>query len=312
MLAWEHMKILCASPAPCITITLPAFHQGAQALPYAVQLKQALRAVQQDVFKQTFLDEAKSLIEPLRELAGDSEMNHSGRDTVIFRSPGLLLRFQLPGPVQFRSVAGRYFHVAPLLDQLAVDREFHILELNQKHIRLLHYLDGVCTEAPLPAAVPESLEQAGAFDAPDHTLRNRSAAGASNGSMSAVPFGTGSEREKSSRRLHDFFRLVDTGLAGFLKGQPLLLSGARHELAIYHRAATYAGLLENDIEKDLHISSLDEVAALAHRRAQDHSRRQGQKQLEQLRELAGSGRTATGIRPVLKAAEEGRVAHLIL
>jgi hypothetical protein len=34
--------------------------------------------------------------------------------------------------------------------------------------------------------------------------------------------------------------------------------------------------------------------------------------LQQLRELAGSGRTAAGIRPVLKAAEEGRVAQLIL
>jgi len=35
-------------------------------------------------------------------------------------------------------------------------------------------------------------------------------------------------------------------------------------------------------------------------------------ELQQLRELAGSGRISTGVRPVLKAASEGRVAKLIL
>ena len=312
MLSWEHLKLLCASPAPCITITLPAFHQGALALPYAVQLKQALRAIRQEVFKQTFLDEAERLMEPLRNLPGHPEMNQSGRDVAIFRSPSLLLQFHLPGPVLFRSVVGRYFHVAPLLHQLCTGLEFYILELHQKRIRLLRYREGACVEAPLPAGLPQSVEQAGAFDVPDHTLRNRSTAGTSNGSMSGVSFGTGSEREKSNRRLQDFFRLLDAGLAEFLKGQPLLLSGARYEVAMYRRAATYAGLLEGDLEKDVHTLTSDEVASLADQSARNHARRKAEKQLQQLRELGGSGRTATGIRSVLKAAEEGRVAQLIL
>ena len=124
MFAWAHLKLLCASPGPCITITLPAFHQGAQALPYAVQLKQALRAVQQDLLKQTPSNEAELLMEPLRNLSGLPELHQSGRDMVIFRSPGLLLRFHLPGPVHFRSVVGRYFHLAPFLHDLCADREF--------------------------------------------------------------------------------------------------------------------------------------------------------------------------------------------
>jgi hypothetical protein len=312
MLAWEHLKLLCSSAPPCITITLPAFHQGAQALPYATQLKQALREVQQDLFKQRFLDEAERLMEPLRRLSGQPEMRLSGRDIAMFQSPRLSLQFHLPGPVQFRAVVGRYFHVVPLLPQLCVDREFHILELNQKHIRLLHYLDGVCKEVSLPRTVPQSVEQAGAFDAPDHTLRNRSFSGTSNGSMSGVSFGTGSEREKSSIRLHDFFRSVDQSLAGFLRGQPLLLSGARHEVAIYRRAATNPGLMESELEKDLHTLSLDEVASLAQRSAHDHARRKAGKLLLQIRELAGSHRVAAGVRPVLQAAEEGRVAQLIV
>jgi hypothetical protein len=311
-LVWNDLQPLCASPSPCITIALPAYHQGAQTLPYATQLKQALRTVQQELFKQTFLDDAERLIEPLRKLIATPEMNRSGRDMVIFRSPSLLLRFDLPAPIQFRSVVGRYFHVAPFLHQLSADREFYILELNQKHIRLLRYLDGACADVPLPSSLPDSVEQDGAFDAPDHTLRNRSSAGSSNGSMSAVSFGTGSEREKSSERLHHFFKSVDDGLAVFLKGKPLLLSGARHEVAIYRRAATNAGLLDSDLEKDLHSLAPDEVARLALNSLQHHLRREAHHQLQQLRELAGSGRSSTGVRPVLKAASEGRVAKLIL
>jgi hypothetical protein len=312
MLAWKDLKSLCASPSPCITITLPAFHQGAQTLPYATQMKHALRTVQQELFKQTFLDEAERLIEPLHKLIAAPEMHQSGRDMVIFRSPAVLLRFDLPAPVKFRSVVGRYFHVAPFLHQLSADREFYILELNQKHLRLLHCLDGACADVPLPSSLPESVEQDGAFDAPDHMLRNRSSAGTSNGSMSGVSFGTGSEREKSSERLHHFFKSVDDGLAVFLKGRPLLLSGARHEVAIYRRAATYAGLLESELEKDLHSLALDDVARLAQESLQHQSRREAHHHLQQLRELAGSARISTGVRPVLKAASEGRVAELIL
>ncbi len=311
-LTWKDLKSLCASPSPCVTITLPAYHQGAQTLPYATQLKQALRTVQQELFKQTFFDDAERLIEPLRRWIGTPELNQSGRDMVIFRSPSLLLRFHLPAPVQFRSVVGRYVHVAPFLHQLSADREFYILELNQKHIRLLHFLDGACADVPLPSSLPESVEQDGAFDAPDHSLRNRSSAGTSNGSMSGVSFGTGSEREKSSERLHHFFKSVDDGLSAFLKGQPLLLSGTKQEVAIYRRAASYAVLLESDLEKDLHNLAPDEVARLAQKSLQHQSRRKVDHELQKLRELAGSGRISTGVRPVLKAASEGRVAKLIL
>jgi len=104
-------------------------------------------------------------------------------------------------------------------------REFYILGLNEKHLRLLHYIDGECEEAQLPDAVPKSAEAAGAFDVPDHTLRDRSGAGQLSGSQSAVVFGTGPEREKAHERLYECLRLVDRGLSKAIGGQPLLLSG---------------------------------------------------------------------------------------
>ena len=265
MLRWNDLKPLCESPGPCITITLPTFHHGARALPYATQLKASARTAHEELLlKQTPLEELEALMDPIVELQEDPEMSVGGRGMVIFRSPTVFRRFYLLGPVGARTVVGRYFHLVPFLDPLRTDREFYILGLNQKHIRLLHYLDGDCEEVPLPAAVPKNVEEAGAFDSPDHMLRNRSAAGKSSGSMSGVVFGTGSEREKGNERLHHFFSLVDKGLSDTLKGKPLMLSGARYEVASYRRSAAYPALSAGDLEGDLHTLSVQEIAHLAY------------------------------------------------
>jgi hypothetical protein len=312
MIYWKDLKPLFASPSPCITITLPAFHHGAQSLPFATRLKAAVRAAQEELLQQISHEKTEGLMAPIRELMDDPEMLTGGRDMVIFRSPQLFSRFWLPGPVCVRTVVARYFHILPFLHQLCAAREFYILGLNQKNLRLLHYADGTCKEALLPVGLPSSVEEAGSFDIPDHTLRNHSPAGKSNGTMSGVSFGTGAEQEKSHERLHYFFRRVDQGLWPFLKGQPLLLSGASYEIATYRRAATKTHLLEGAIERDLHTLSIQEIARLACESARTQYRRKAEKELQQVRDTASLERTSTEVRRIVKAAQEGRVAKLIL
>jgi hypothetical protein len=62
-LYWKDLKPLCVSPGPCITITLPAFHHGAQAVPYSTHLKAAMQIAQQLLRKQD-LPEDGPLPEP--------------------------------------------------------------------------------------------------------------------------------------------------------------------------------------------------------------------------------------------------------
>lgn len=312
MLYWRDLKALCASEGPCITITLPAFHHGAQALPYSTHLKAAMQIAKQLLRKQGFPEDEEELLAPIRGLVENPAMSAGGRDKMIFRSPGVFRRFDLPGPAPLRTVVGRYCYVLPFLNQLCADREFYILGLNEKHLHLLHYADGECERVQLPDAVPQSAEAAGAFDAPDHTLRDQSAAGQFSGSQSAVVFGTGSEREKAHERLHEFFRLVDHGLSKALGGQPLLLSGVGYEVASYRRAAVYPSLMAGFLEGDLHTLTLQEIASLAHKLASIQAQRKAEKQLHQLREMPRTERASSDIHVVLKAAEEGRVAKLIL
>jgi hypothetical protein len=281
-------------------------------LAYSTNLKIAVRLVEQVLLKQNVPGDGEELVSPIRNLAKDLETSLGGPARVIFRSPGEFRQFSLPAPVPPHTEVGPYFYLLRFLNQLCVDRDFYILGVNEKHLRLLRYSDGECQEVPLPYGLPSNAEVAGAFEPPDHTLRDRSAAGQSSGKQSAVVFGTSSEREKAHERLQEFFRLVDQGLSKALGGQPLLVSGVDYEVAMYRRASTYPFLMEGSLEGDLHDLRIQEIAHLASEHSRMQARRQSEKQLHLLRETAGTERTSFDIHRVLKAAEEGRVAKLIL
>jgi hypothetical protein len=115
----------------------------------------------------------------LRELVASNEMNAGGGSMVIFRSPGKFHRFHFRGEVNDRVVVGPHFLVTPLLPQLSGERECYILDASRKDIHLLRYSSGRCKEVAIPSSVPKDVRAAGAFDAPDHDLEGRSAAGKS-------------------------------------------------------------------------------------------------------------------------------------
>jgi hypothetical protein len=311
MLYWSDLRLLCDSGGPCITITLPVYHPGAREFPFSTNLKSAVRVDEQVLIKKDVPD-AEILMAPLRALAKELELPTCGRARVIFDSPDVFRQFYLPGPVALRTVVGKYFHVLSFLDQLCVDRQFYILGLNEEHLRLLHYSDGECEEMPLPAELPKNAQVAGEFTAPDHMLRDASPAGQSGEMRSAVVFSTSTEREKAHVRLHEFFRLVDRGLSKVLGKEPLLLSGVGYEVAIYRQEAAYPYLMKGCLEGDLHDLSIRQIARRASEYTRSYAGRQAEHQLRLMEEMSRTERTPFDIHRIVKAAEEGRVAKLIL
>ena len=311
VLGMKELMPLCASPGPCITITLSAFRPGVQS-PYRARLKAAVRLAGQELAKQSVFGQIDELLAPIDELANNPEMEVGGQDMVIFRSPGVFERFHMPGAVTERVVVARHFHITPFLKQLLPQREFYILAVSRKHLRLLRFLDSECKEVAVPVGIPHNVEEAGGFDPPDHMLRNRSSAGSSAGAMPAVSFGTGSEREKTHERIEQFFRLVDRGLGELLHGLPLLLAGVDYEVALYRRAAKYPHIMNDRLAGDPQILTLQDIARLAAEIAEAEAQHLADAALERHREKAGAARTSTEPWQILPAASEGRVAELIL
>ena len=312
MLHWSDLKSLCAAAGPCITISLPAYHHGSRALPYSANLKTAVRLAKEALHKQNLSEEAKALLPPLCTMAEQLEKGTAHRSLVIFDSPGIFGHSYLAAPVPFLTVVGPYFHILPVLDQICVCRDFFILGLSEKHLRLLHYSDGQCEELPIPAGLPKNVQDAGKFDPPDHTLRDASPAGRAPGSRSAVVFGTGSEREKSRERLHEFFRIIDNGLSKFLGRAPLLLSGVDYEVDAYRAESRYAYLMEGALDRDLHDLPAGDIACRASELARIQAGIQAERQLRLLEEMSRTERTSFDLDRIVEAAGEGRVEKLIM
>ncbi len=311
VLNMKDLRRLCAAPGPCITITLSAYHPGVQPS-YGDRLKGAIRLAEQELAKLKDFKQINELLVPLHALVDEPDMKAGGPAMVIFRSPVVFERFYLPATVSPHVVVAPHFHVTPLLKQLSGEREFYILAVSRKHLRLLRYVNAECHEIPVPATIPHNVEEAGAFDQPDHSRRNRSSVGKSTGTMSAVPFGTGSEREKTHERIQHFFSMVDRGLGETLQDLPLLLAGVDYEVALYKRAAKYPGIMGDRLPGDPQTLTLQEIAGLAGGIADASAQLSAETALERLREKVGSGQTATDVSQILPAASEGRVAELVL
>jgi hypothetical protein len=153
------------------------------------------------------------------------------------------------------------------------------------------------------------------LEPPDHDLENRSAVGASTGTMHSVRFGTGSEREKQHAHLADYYRLVDRGLNRLFReaDSPLILAGVEEETAIYQAVSAYSGLVKRTIAGSQNISReqsdpLKQAYSILHASGAQRQRAA----MTAAMERAAPARFSTDPETILRAAFEGRVGELYI
>lgn len=301
------LKLLAARSGPCITIQVPGFHPGARDGARRTLLHDLVSSASAQIGAAKVAGAAE-LLAPLEHIAREEAIEAGGSAFAIFRSPQFIARYATPAGLAGQAVVASHFRLTPFLAAALAPTTFFILGLSKKYLRLFEYKQGECRELPLPDGVPSSLEEAGAFDAPDHDLQNRSAAGSSSGTMGGVHFGTLSDREAKGEYLHHYFLLIDRGLK--LGAAPLLLAGVHEEVAAYRRYAKHGRILDSEIVGTVEFLTLSEIAERASGAAvADHTER-GQAVLAAYREMTDRRRTLGDVREVLRAAILGRVHQL--
>jgi hypothetical protein len=308
MLTRDALKPLADVQGPCLTLFQPlrmddaAFHSAIQ------EAERLLLGSGLDT------DSCKEMLRPLRKLALNLPWKGRPGSLVIFRAPGVTVTEFRPDVLAPTVHVSKEFLVLPLLPGLLTQREFWLLALSIKHVRLFRgSVEGI-VETPLPAGVATSLAEDEAFDQPDHSLRGRSVAGPSTGSMKGVQFGTSSERELQPDYLHDYFRAIDRGIQPLMARDrhPLILAAVTRELAIYRRVNTYIPTLAAAIHgspdslgtKALHAGALDLMAAES-TAGFDETRRR-------IEDAAGHHLLATDLAEIEDAAAAGRIEELIV
>ncbi|GEM_PF-1048227 len=313
------LRQLAGQPGPCVTLMIPDRRPGSADGTRHVIARELLRSATEQLQAHKWNARPSDLIAPLGEFAG--MMNGGGGDGLaVFCAPDFFHMALVPGQQTCAAIVANHFRLAPFVSAVNAPRDFFILGLNRRRMRLLHYSNGRCEPAPWPAAVPDSEDEFKNFDKPDHELRNRSASGSSTGAMSAVVFGNTSAHEDRREFEHHYYLAVDRALCDVLKAAgshtansqpaPLLLAGLREEAAEYRRAARHCHLLETFIEGHPEQMTPNDFAPRAAQAALAHYHLQGEAVMEKYRDMPDRARTLEGVREVWKAAEAGRVHQL--
>jgi hypothetical protein len=296
---------------------LPPYHRGEPAGSPAALLKSNLQELLHQLNERGVSKSAREeLLDPLEHLAEHTELekgSHWAR--VIFRSPEVFEQFLLSQPVRASLHVGGSFFIRKSVGDLGRPRVFYVLALSQTHVGLLR-CEGVQAEpVELPKGVPSTIEEALAFEPPDHDLENRSSAGGSAGAMRRIRFGTGSEHEKERAYLEHFYQIVDRGLQPLVRepDTALILAGVEQDVSAYRGVSTSAKLLDQEIAGSVDVArDHAEILQKAYRilRA-EHLKRQAA-ELAVSRERVGAGRFSTDPRTIVKAAFDGRIGELYL
>jgi hypothetical protein len=310
----EAIRTLSSASGPCITILLPAFHPGAQQRPRRLRLKNALRAAQEKLEAGGWAAQASDLLAPIREMA-ESKIESGGQAAVLFRSAGVFELFDLPDPLgentqwDMTSVA-KHFYLLPFIAGASLVRDYVILGLSRKRLKLFECSPGGCREMPLPPGVPSGEEQALWFDQPDHAQWNRSYAGPGVGGMQGVSFQTSTDRERALDYLRQFFMKVDTHLSPALHDRPLLLMGVHEEVELYRQASAYKSIFLGELNQNAEFVSPAEAGKLGSQAAAAERAARASKVLEAFEELRDPRLKESDTAGVLLAAAEGRVHQL--
>ena len=311
----ESLKQLCTAPGPFITIFLPASHPGAADLPRTERMKEMVQEAELELKRRRFPGSIPGLLKPLQEFAESPAAIAGGNGSAIFTGPGFFRHFRLhpaPGssPEEAINVA-THPHITPILSNFIPEREFYVLAISKKLLRLGRWRGGACREVPLPPSVPKSFEDTLILEQPDHELQSRAPSGSGSAQGGIVRFGIGGERDSLHDLLHNYLHAVDRELGCVLKGAPLVIVAVAEELAAYRAISNYPRLLAAQPTSPEHLSWV-ELGESARKTILEARQQEADLAFGQFQETTRRDHAISGVRAVLEAAREGRVHRLFL
>jgi len=315
MFTQDDLKRLAEVSGPCLTIIQPLRDTWSQVTKPETRIVAAIQEAGRLLDERGFdAAEREEMLRPLRKVAVNTAWSGRTGSFVMFRAPGFTLTGFWPDELSPRVHFAEEFLVLPLLAGFMRDRDFWLLALSIKSVKLYRgSLQGL-TEVALPPGVATNLADDEAFDSPDHSLRGRSSAGPSVGGMKGVQFTTAAAHEGEPTYLHDFFKSIDRGIHPLLARDPhpLILAGVTRQLAIYRKVNTWTPLVTEEIHGSTETFAADLLYAQAAEAAGAFATNGAQCTLRDIESATGRGLVERDSEAMIAAAGRGQIADLVI
>jgi hypothetical protein len=321
LLSIAELETLAKQPREvCVSIFLPTCHAGMDTQQNPIRLKNLIREAEERLIEHGWRSEdARNLLEPVRQLDEYEFWQHQSHGLAIFRSQDFFQYYTLPVDFAELVSVSNHFYLKPLFPLFQSDGHFYILALSHNLIRLLEGTHHHIEEIDLTGVLP-SLEELLRFEEPERQTPSHTGTPGATGGRSAAPggvtvfhgHGAGDEDEKEN--LSIYFHRVNEALQELLKAEhaPLVLAGVEYLLPIYREANTYPYLVDAGITGNPELLSPEELHSQAWEIVEPLFLQAQQDAINQYRELLGTGKASSQITETIPAACQGRVDKLIV
>ncbi|MCA1959371.1 MAG: hypothetical protein LDL33_01145 [Desulfomonile sp.] len=297
----------------CVSIYMPTHRVTPRVQENQIRFKNLLKKAEEKLAGVGAKDR-DLLMEPARRLSEDRPFWHHQSDGLaLFLSRDLARPYRLPIKFEELVVVTDRFHTKPILPLLTGDGRFYVLALSQNDVRLLLCTKYHFSEVELPG-VPRSLEEALRYDENEKPLQLHAHTSSGGGRQSATFHGHGVGIDDAKDRIRRFFQEVDRGLQKILREEraPLVIASVDYLVPIFKQATAYPRVLDQPVS-----GNPEEVAVDAlHKKAVDivvpYFESDLRKNKARFRELANTGKTASRLEEVVRAAYHGRVDVLFV
>jgi len=300
---------------PAISIFMPT-HQVAHGVGEdRVVFRNLLRAAEKGLSDVGVDAESiRALLNEAREREGDGGFwRGQAPGLAFFISPDLFRIARLPAPPAPLCVVGQQFSITPILPMLSPQRRFLVLALNRNDT-VLYDADHVgMRRIDVPGDLPRFQDFLETMDV-ERDLQFTTGQTGSGGGRSSTFFGRGSGEENIRKHLPDYFRILDGRINQVILGTnlPLVLAGIDYVLPIYREISHYPRIVKGGVGINPADMTEPELWSMAWEVIEPLFQQKEKDALEQLRSLAGTGRTSTAMAEIVKGAEAGRVQSLFV
>jgi hypothetical protein len=310
----KDLKGMLSSPGPCVSVymALASTPSSQSAKANSLEWKEIIRSVGPKLSAHG--SEGRELLESISNWDDISQgQEPQGKSVAVFRSPQSFCVTWIQEIAPSRAVVGPHFYIRPLLRELTSGKQFYLLALSQKNVRLLHCTLRTSEEVALPPAAPPSFDAFMNLAKPDHQDIDRAAAGPSAGHTKGVGGTMNTIREDKPEYLAHFFKQIDKGVNEALRknGTPLVLAAVEYELAQYRSVNTYPHLIDEDVQGAANSLKSGEMHARALEAMQRSYSKKIDNVLAEYNHKVGGG-ASNRLKDVVTAAHDGRVLTLLI
>lgn len=313
----ELKELINERTGPCVSIYMPTMKGSIETRQNPIRYRKLLHETERKLTASGMKPgEARELLAPARPLLEDNMFwQYQTGGLAVFLSKKIKRAYTLPLDFSEMASVSDRFCVKQLLPLFAEDGRFYVLALSQRAVKLYQCSRYNAAEVDLRQA-PKSIAELLELNPREKQLQfHAQTEGHAGGRGQAGMFhGHAGDTDEDKENVLTYFHSVNKGVNAVLRnaGGPLVLAGVDYLTRIYEKANSYPQLAEGRINGNPAEMRPEELKERAWELVKPGFETAARKAVKQYEQMQDTPRTANHLKLILQAANEGRVATLLV